>query len=230
MITMRVLFLFVITTMTTVVIGCEDGVLNFPQPAPASIRIVNVTQDVASLSVVIDGNITLLSKRGQVSADMGVPAGRRISLVFRDGDNVIGRDTLRQTFGGGAQLILFAKGTKTNIVDFRQAIQDTTVTGSPMAFVRFTHMSDYFDKAGFAELWFEGGQKVFDNIFEPGISSRDYTQLVPGIYSFVLREEGTGVELSRLNNVNLSAGASYMIFSYDAAPPIVDSIALDIFN
>lgn len=229
MITLRTILISAITLIATGLVGCEDGVLNFPQPAPANVRIVNVTQDVATLGVVIDGTATLLSTRGAASERLDVPAGRRISLVFKDGDSVFGRDTLRKTFGGGAQVILFARGTKANVVDFLPAIQDTSVTGSAMAFVRFTHMSDFFDKAGFVELWLDNGQRVFSNIFEPGITARDYAQLSPGTYSFVLREEGTGTELSRLNNVQLSAGTSYMLFSYDAAPPIVDSIALNIF-
>lgn len=229
-ITMRTISISAITFFATLILGCDDGVLNFPQPAPANVRVVNVTQDVATLGVEIDGDGTLLSARGGASQPLAVPAGRRISLVFKNGDSVLGRDTLRLTFGGGANVILFAKGTKANLIDFRQPIQDTNVTGSLMAFVRFTHMSDFFDKAGFVELWLDNGQKVFDNIFEPGITARDYAQLSPGTYSFVLREEGTGTELARLNNVQLSAGTSYMLFSYDAAPPIVDSIALNVFN
>ncbi|MDZ4746306.1 MAG: hypothetical protein SGJ05_09935 [bacterium] len=212
------------------IIACDDGVLNFPQPAPASVRVVNVTQDVTLLGVGIEGETKLLIARGSVSSVIEVPAGRQVSFVFLDSNKMIGRDTLRYTFGGDARVILFAKGTKTNLVEIRQAIQDTIVTSSSMAFVRFTHMVENFDKAGFVELWHESGSLVFDDLFQPGFSSRGYTQLAPGTYSFVLREEGTSLVLGRLTNVSLAAGMSYMIYSYDAAPPAVDSIAMGIFN
>lgn len=230
MITMRLHKFAALILLGAFVIGCDDGVLNFPQPAPASLRVVNVTQDVATLGVVLEGASTLLIDRGAASSEIDVTAGRPVSFVFKEGDSVLRRDTLFYTLGGDAHVILFAKGTKTNLVEFRQAIQDTSVSGNTMAFVRFTHMAENVNRAEFVELWTDGGQKVFDNLFLPGISSSNYAQLTPGAYTFVLREEGTGEVLGCLANVSLLAGSSYMLYSYDAAPPAVDSIAMDIFN
>jgi len=209
-------------------VSCDNGVLNFPQPAPAAVRVVNVTQDVATLGVVIEGSTNMLVNRGDASSFESVTAGRPVSFVFKDGDIVLRRDTLFYTLGGNARVILFAKGTKTNLVEFRQAIQDTNVSGSPMAFVRFTHMAEFVNRAEFVELWTDAGQKVFTDLFLPGISSPTYAQLTPGTHSFVLREEGTGAELARLSNVSLSAGISYMLYTFDAAPTAIDSIAMNI--
>lgn len=220
----------IILLCVAALLGCNDGVLNFPQPAPATVRVVNVTQDVGTLGVVIEGTSTLLIERGKASSATAVTSGRPVSFVFKEGDSVLRRDTLLYTLGGSARVILFAKGTKTNLVEFRQAIQDTLVSGAPMAFIRYTHMCDAVDKAGFVQVHLDNGEKLFDDIFQPGFSSRTYAQLAPGTYTFVLREDLTGVELGRLANVSLAAGASYMLYSYDAAPPAVDSIAMDIFN
>lgn len=230
MVMMRIHLCATLLLLTAIIVGCNDGVLNFPQPAPASVRVVNVTQDVAELGVVVEGTSNIRVSRGTASTEFDVTAGRPISFVFKEGDSVLRRDTLFYTLGGDARVILFAKGTKTNLVEFRKAIQDTTLSGTAMAFLRFTHMAEFVNRAEFVELWIEGGQKVFDDLFLPGISSTTYAQLAPGTYSFVLREEGSGVELGRLANVSLSASMSYMLYSYDAAPPAIDSIAMNIFN
>lgn len=208
--------------------SCSDGVITFPTPDPARVRIVNVTQNVSVARVVFDSTIVVDAPRGQASAFTEVPAGRPVVMTLGTPTKVF-RSSLKYTLGGNARVILFAKGDSNGLVEFRREIQDTILpTVSTKAVVRFTHMAENVDKAYFVELWCNGKQ-LMPQEFEPGISSPTYTTLEPGTYSFEIREAGTTNVLATRPNVQISAGVSYMLFTFDTTPGLTDQLTLSIF-
>ena len=208
--------------------ACSDGVLTFPEPAPATIRVVNVTQDVHKLSVLVDGQSTITALRGLPSAATSCPAGRPVGFVLKDSTTDL-RDTVYYTLGGNATVMLFTYGSKGTVVEFRRAIQDTTLPVGSNPVIRFTHMAQNVDRYATLEVWIKGGQRLIAEDFDPGLTSLAYTSLPPGTYSFELREYQTTNVVAELNNVAIERGRSYMLYSWDAAPPSLDSISLSIF-
>lgn len=208
--------------------GCSDGVLTFPTPDPALVRIVNTTQDVAQLSVVIDASVTVTAARGASADTVRAAAGRPIGFVLKEGETDLRRDTLFYTLGGDGRIILFARGSKQNVVEFRRVIQDTVLAPSDMPVIRFTHMAENTDQYISLEVWITGGEQLFGEVFDPGLSSK-YQELTPGTYNFELREAGTTNVVATLTNVQITAGRSYMLYSWDTAPPALDQVTLSIF-
>jgi hypothetical protein len=208
--------------------GCSDGVLTFPTPDPALVRVVNTTQDVSQLSVVIDASITVTAARGASADTVRAAAGRPIGFVLKEGETDLRRDTLFYTLGGDGRIILFARGSKQNVVEFRRVIQDTVLAPSDMPVIRFTHMAENTDQYISLEVWITGGEQLFGEIFDPGLSSK-YQELTPGTYNFELREAGTTNVVATLTNVQITTGRSYMLYSWDTAPPALDQVTLSIF-
>lgn len=220
----RVLFVGLAVLLTS----CTDDVLVFPTPDPANVRIVNTTQDVAVLETVIDGTTSVVAERGLPSSFTGVPAGRPIGFVFKSNGADLRRDTLFYTLGGGANVILFARGSQSRLIEFRRALQDTIIGATSNPVVRFVHMAENTDQFVTMEVFFQNGQRAFEEVFDPGIAS-SYVSFDPGTYTFELREWETTNVAARLT-VSLEAGTSYTMYAYDAAPPLRDSIALQIFD
>jgi hypothetical protein len=213
-------------------VGCNESVLDFPTPTPARVRIVNTSRDADTLGVVIDSTTVIRVPRTDVSGGVEVSAGRPISFLVTYRGAAIGRDTARYTLGAGGSIVLFARGSRFNLVAFNQPVQDTLLAPSePNAFVRFTNACEYdFVEAGsLVELYTAQGDKVFKEQYPPDITSPSWARMAPGTYTFVLREAGTTNVLARLENVTLAAGTTYMIFSYDRTPPTLDDIGLSIF-
>lgn len=208
--------------------SCSDGVITFPTPDPAQIRIVNVTQNVPVTRVVFDSTVTVDANRGKASDYVQVAAGRPLQFTLGSPVKVF-RSNLRYTLGGNARVILFARGDTNGLVEFRREIQDTTISAqSPDALIRFTHMAENVDKAYFVEVW-SNGTRLMSQEYEPGISSPSYTAIKPGTYDFEIREAGTTNVLTKLSNVSITNGMSYMLYTYDALQGKTDDITLDIF-
>jgi hypothetical protein len=208
--------------------GCDDGVLTFPEPAPANVRVVNTTQDVADLTVVVDAAQTVHAVRGAASTFAQSPAGRPVGFLLKDGNTEL-RDTLYYTLGGNAKVILFTYGAKTGVVEFRDAIQDTTLSSDANPVIRFTHMATNVNQFSTLEVWLKGGSRLMQEDFDPGLTSSGYTSLAPGTYSFEVREYKTTNVAATLENVVLERGKSYMLYTWDAEPPTEDKVALSIF-
>ncbi|MEY2719064.1 MAG: hypothetical protein RLZZ273_430 [Bacteroidota bacterium] len=208
--------------------SCSDGVITFPTPDPAQVRIVNVTQNVAVTRVVFDSTIIVDAQRGKASDYVQVAAGRPLQFTLGSPAKVF-RSNLRYTLGGSARVILFARGDTNGLVEFRREIQDTLISAqSPEALIRFTHMAENVDKAYFVEVW-SNGARLMSQEYEPGISSPSYTPIKPGKYDFEIREAGTTNVLTKLSNVSITNGQSYMLYTYDAVAGTIDNITLDIF-
>lgn len=208
--------------------ACSDGVITFPTPDPAQVRIVNVTQNVPVARVIFDSTIVIDAARGQASDYVQVAAGRPVTFTLGSPSEVF-RSSLRYTLGGNARVILFARGDTNGLVEFRREIQDTTLpSGTQHAVIRFTHMAENVDKAYFVEVWADG-QRLLTQEFEPGISSPSFTIIQPGAHTFEIREAGTTNVLATLSNVQLFAGLSYMLYTYDTQPQTTDNLTLDIF-
>lgn len=211
------------------IVACESGVITFPTPEPAAVLIVNTTQNVPITRVTMDSTINVDVERGLASAYTEVAAGRPVTF-FIGSPTMVYRDNLRYTLGGNGRVILFVRGDTNSLVEFRREIQDTVMpAGSTSSVIRFTHMAERVDKAFFLEVWITGGPRLLPEEYEIGISSPVYHEIEPGTYSFEVREGGTTNVLAVLPNVQISAGRSYMLYTYDAAPPTVDSISLSIF-
>ncbi|MBL0322654.1 MAG: DUF4397 domain-containing protein [Ignavibacteria bacterium] len=134
------------------VIGCESGVITFPTPDPASVLIVNTTQNVPTVRVTMDSTINVDVTRGDASAYTQVAAGRPVTF-FIGSPTTVYRDNLRYTLGGNGRVILFVRGDTTSLVEFRREIQDTVMpAGSTSSVIRFTHMAENVDKAYFLEF------------------------------------------------------------------------------
>ncbi len=211
-----------------IVAGCQDGVLTFPTPEPAKVRIVNVTVNVPKVRVVIDSTTVIEAARGAASEFFEVAAGRQIGVQIGS-SNRIYRTNLKYTLGGNGRVVLFVRGDTTKLVEFRREIQDTILSSSETSSVlRFTHMAENVDKAYLLEVWITGGTKLFPDEFQPGISSRSYYPITSGTYSFEVREAGTTNVLARLTDVSIEQGRSYMLYTYDSTPAI-DDLKLAIF-
>lgn len=208
--------------------GCNENILVFPTLDPALVRIVNTTQDVGTLDVVVDGSATVTSQRGFVTEYTSSPAGRPVGFVLNENGEPLRRDTLFYTLGGNAKVILFARGAKATLVEFRRAIQDTTLAPTDDPVIRFTHMAENTDFFVTLELFFKGGEKVYDEEFDPGLSS-GYASLAPGTYSFEVRSWETGDVAATLENVEIKSGQAYMLYAWDENPPAVDQVALSVF-
>lgn len=210
-------------------LSCNDSVLTFPTPEPASMRIVNVTLNVPTVRVTIDSSIVVDADRGVASSAYDVPAGRPLSFeIGRPG--FVYRTGLRYTLGGAGRTILFVRGDTSSVVEFRRVIHDTILTiGSDSAVIRFTHMAELVDRAYFVDVWMSDGTRLLPEEFEPGISSVRFKPIASGTYSFQVRESGKSNVLATLTNVTIQGGKSYMLYTYDSAPPVIDSIALQIF-
>lgn len=210
-------------------VGCESGVITFPAPDPAFVRIANVTQNVPISRVTIDSTIGVDITRGEASSFTEVSAGRPIVFTIGSPEKVY-RNNLKYTFGGGGRVILFVRGDTTSLVEFRREIQDTLLpTDAPTSVIRFTHMAETVDKAYFLEVWITGGERLLPEEFEPGISSLTYKNIQPGTYTFEVREGRTTNVIATLPNVTIIPGQSYMLYTYDAEPPLVDRVTLKIF-
>lgn len=207
-----------LASVITAIAGCSDGVITFPAPEPAQIRVVNATINVPLLRVTIDSSSYVDVARGAASSFTTVPAGRPATFFFGSPSRTY-RSDLRFTLGGSARVLLFIWGDSSSVIEYRRVIQDTLLpAGTPNAFVRFTHMGGSTG-SGFYEVdvWINGQTKLTQEYFEPGASSASYSTLQPGRYSFELRESGTSTVLATLADVELRAGTSYMLFSFDAA-------------
>lgn len=220
---------FLLLMITSLLLSaCDDGVITFPVPEPAMVRIINVTQNVPIARVVFDSTIVTEAARGKSSTYTQVSAGRPITFTLGSPTTTY-RSNLRYTFGGNARVILFARGDTNGLVEFRREIQDTILPStSPSAVIRFTHMAENVDKAYFVEVW-SNGTRLMGQDFEPGISSPSYTAIQPGTYSFEIREAGTTNVLARLSNVPLLSGSSYMLYTFDSDNNRTDDINVDIF-
>lgn len=219
-------------TSLAMLTSCNESVLDFPIPQPAQVRIVNTSRDADTLGVVIDSTTRINVERGAVSSRVLVSAGRPISFLVTYRGSAITRDTARYTLGANASIVLYARGSRDRIVSFNQPVQDTALSVTePNAFVRFTHAceNDFVDAGSLVELFTMQGTKVFKEQYPPDITSPTWARMAPGTYAFVLREAGKPRELARLNNVTLEAGKTYMLYSFDLAPPSIDSIGLRIF-
>jgi hypothetical protein len=217
-----------LTALLLVLGSCEDGVITFPTPEPAQLRIVNVTSNLQRARVTIDSTIFIEADRGRASDYTQVAAGRQIQVQIGSPTRIL-RGNLKYTLGGGGRVILFVRGDTTSLVEFRREIQDTILpAGTQNSVVRFTHMAENVDKGYFVEIWISGGEKLFPVEFEPGISTRTYYSLAPGTYSFEVREAGTTNVLARLSDVVIGSGTSRMLYTYNATSTI-DDIALKIF-
>jgi hypothetical protein len=237
--TIRFAPILVALGMLALLTGCESGVLVFPTPQPAKVRFVNVTSDIATVRVVVDAATTVDVARGDASDYTDVGAGRQVAVVVTEPDpdpadatpSRIFVDTTKYTFGEEARVILFVFGDTTGTTAFRREIQDTVLpspTSTPV--IRFTHMALSVDKAYFVDVFITGGRQLFANQeFSPGISASTYEEIEPGTYTFELRESGTTNVVAILRDVTIEAGRPYMLYSYDAAPPELDAVALSIF-
>lgn len=214
--------------LSAVLCSCSDGVITFPTPDPAQVRIVNVTQNVATTRVVFDSTIVVDAQRGKASEFVQIAAGRPVLFTLGSPTNVY-RANLRYTLGGNARVILFARGDTNGLVEFRREIQDTTLSAqSSNSVIRFTHMAENVDKAYFVEVW-ANGARLMSQDYEPGISSPSYTVVQPGTYNFEIREAGTTTVLTSLKNVSITSGKSYMLYTYDTEQGKIDNLTLDIF-
>ncbi|MBU3679178.1 MAG: DUF4397 domain-containing protein [Candidatus Kapabacteria bacterium] len=216
------------TLLLIALCGCQDGVLTFPSPEPALLRIVNVTTNLNRARVTIDSTMLIEADRGLASPYTEVAAGRQLFVQVGSPQRVL-RNNLKYTLGGGARVILFVRGDTTSLIEFRREIQDTVLpAGSQNSVVRFTHMAENVDKAYFVEIWLNGSQRLFPIEFEPGISSPSYYSIAPGTYSFEVREAGTTNVLARLTDVTIGSGSSKMLYTYNASAAI-DDISLTLF-
>ncbi len=225
-----IVFSLVVATMF-LVLACSEDVLVFPTPLPAQVRIVNTTADVDPLTVLVDGTLRATAIRGEYSATITAPAGRPISFVLMERDSMLRRDTLYYTLGGSGKIILFTRGSKDNLVEFRRVIQDTTLpTGSTNSVIRFTHMAENVDKAVTVEIWVKGAGRLFPEDFDPGLSSPTYTSITPGTYTFEIREYKSTNVLLEIKDFQIVAGKSYMMYTFDADPTILDAVGANIFD
>lgn len=208
-------------------VGCTDGVLTFPEPSPATTTIVNVTDDVDTLNVVVDATTQTTAMRGDASAWVPCPSGRPVGFVLKDNEKDL-RDTVFYTLGGSAKVILFTYGSRRTTIEFRRGIQDTTLPADADPVIRFTHMAQNVNQFATLEVWITGGARLLPDDFDPGLTSQQYTSIAPGTYSFEVREYQTNNVAAVITNVTLVRGKSYMLYTWDAKPPQVDSVALSI--
>ena len=156
--------------------------------------------------------------------------GRPVSFTFNENGKSIRRDTLYYTLGSNANLILFVKGSAKGLVEFFSiAQQDTTLPASaPNAVIRFTHAALESFGAQTVKV-FANGNQLFNEEFDPGITSTKFLQIPPGSYTFELRDAFTNNVVGTIGAIQISAGVSYMLFSYDLLPVAEKQVGLSIF-
>ena len=208
--------------------ACSEDVLVFPTPDPARVRIVNTTQDVATLETVIDESVSITAARGQATVYASAPAGRPIGFVFKEDGKDLRRDTLFYTLGGSANVILFARGSKTGLVEFRRPLQDTILPADADPVVRFVHMAERTDQFFTLEVFTGDGERAFPEIFDPGIAS-GYLSFPAGEITFEARE-WEGPTAAATLTTTLERGKSYVVYTYDAMPPAMDQLTMTVFD
>ena len=221
------LFLALVAVGLTVS-SCEQDVLVFPTPDPARVRIVNTTQDVVNLETVIDETASITAARGAATIYAPAPAGRPIGFVFKENGEDLRRDTLFYTLGGSASVILFARGSRTGLVEFRRPLQDTSIPADADPVVRFVHMGEQTDQFFTLEVFTGDGERAFPEIFDPGIASA-YRSFPAGEITFEAREWEAPTVAASLTTT-LERGRSYVIYTYDAAPPAFDQLTMTSFD
>lgn len=196
------------------VFGCSENTVNFPIPIPATARIVNATSDVDTLTVIVDYAATVRIPRGEASPPISISSGRPAPFVLMEGNEVLRRDTLYYTFGSGSSLALFAKGTKTNTVEFLRAVPDTGVnTSNGLAYVRFSHMAtERSDGEPYVDMRIGPQDSVVLSGMEPGKTKQ--FSVAPGTYAFTAVQEGTTTTLAALPQQRFEAGVLYTIYLY----------------
>jgi hypothetical protein len=211
--------------------GCSEDVLVFPDLVPATVRILNGTQDADSLSITIDSIQTVHVERTMLTSPLTIAAGRRVPFVFLYRGRTIGRDTAFFTLGSSGSIFLVARGSHQRIVRFLPAITDTLLPeGTPNALVKFCHAAepDFVDDFYSLELWRSGAvtERLLPTSFDPDQSSRSWHALAPGTYTFEVRIPRGGRVAASSAPVTLQAGKSYFVYTIDAAPPSIDNIRL----
>ena len=208
--------------------ACEQDVLVFPTPDPARVRIVNTTQDVANLETVIDESVSISAERGAATMYASAPAGRPIGFVFKSNGEDLRRDTLFYTLGGSANVILFARGSSTGLVEFRRPLQDTIIPVEADPVVRFVHMGERTDQFFTLEVFTSDGERAFPEIFDPGIASA-YRAFPAGEITFEAREWESPTVAAQ-TTLTLERGKSYVLYTYDTMPPTFDQLTMAWFN
>jgi hypothetical protein len=210
--------------------ACHENVLQLATLDPAQTRIVNIVDDIDTLGVEVDLTNTVNIQRGAASDAIELPAGRAVPFVFLQNGAPITDDTLYYTLGAKGSVLFFARGSSGTIVEFTRPIQDTVVpAGDPNVYLRFSHMATYVSVAEIVQVIDANGELVFPEEYLPGLTTPAYKKLSPGTYTFRVVETGTTNVLAELKDVQLAAGRSYMLFTFDKQPPQIDNIVLSIF-
>lgn len=196
------------------VFGCSENTVNFPVPIHATARIVNVTSDVDTLTVIVDYTTTVKIPRGEASPPISISSGRPAPFVLMEGDEMLRRDTLYYTFGSGSSLALYAKGTKTNTVEFLRAVPDTGIDASNgLAYIRFSHMAtERSDGEPYVDMRIGPKDSIVLAGMEPGKTKQ--FSVAPGAYAFTAVQEGTTTTVAALPQQRFEAGVLYTIYLY----------------
>ena len=125
-------------------------------------------------------------------------------------------------------MILFARGSRTGLVEFRRPLQDTTIAADADPVVRFVHMGERTDQFFTLEVFTADGERAFPEIFDPGIAS-DYRPFPAGEITFEAREWEAPTVAAELTTT-LERGKSYVVYTYDAMPPAFDQLTMTIFD
>lgn len=210
--------------------SCNENTVTFPTPTPATARIVNVTSDVDTLTVIVDYTTTVKIPHGEASAPISFSSGRPTPFVLMEGDTMLRRDTLYYTFGSGASMVMYSKGTKTNTVEFLRAVPDTGVDASSgKAYVRFSHMAtERPDGEPYVDLRLLPKDSVVLASMEPGKTKQ--FSIAPGTYSFASVQEGTTTTIATLPAQEFRAGVLYTIYLYFGNAVTYTEPTMKIFN
>jgi len=213
--------------------GCDEAILQFPDLLPASVRVLNATDNADTLGIIIDSVTSVSIRRTELTDPISIAAGRRVPFVFTYKGLPIGRDTAQFTLGANGRIMLIARGSKDRIIRFLPPVLDTILpSGTANAFIKFTHAVEHDNVSRFysVQLWRSGSttEQLLPQNFDPDQTSRSWHALAPGQYTFEVRARNTSDVAATLGPIALVAGKSYFVFTTDIDPPALDRVALSI--
>jgi hypothetical protein len=207
--------------LTAIVCGllfssCDEDVL-VSSGYKANVQFVNVIQNAPTMSVNVR-QIPLITglPYGVSSGYRSVEAGRPQSfqIINAEGANIGGANSYTLGQNGNYTIFAFTSANRLTLLPLIDSLK--TEPAGKVRF-RFAHLDESVEEVE-AFLLKEGTTELiapFPFSYYSGENSQ-YAAIEPGVYSFILREPGSDVDVARLDNIQFSTQKNYTFYTYNS--------------